>query len=218
VPVITANGDPVKIAGPGDARKEYEFRCEGNSVLLGRRKQSVADTASPRRRLRKGDRGTIDREEGEEIWAFNDDLAGDGSDARLDLQQAGFYVNFGTRPVVGAVDTGRDAEAPAASDEYVHRYATGADPSAGVVESFRTPNAAETVAVSVDDADDSFEVAVVFTDADGNEITRRDSGNSGDYSGNSTTDVFLETVIASDYVSVEITGAATSADYTVYAR
>lgn len=104
MPVITANGDPVKIAGPGDARKKYEFRLDGNSLLLGRRKSSVTDARSPRRRLRKGDRGSITREEGEEIWAYNDDLEGDASDAQLDLNQAGFFVQQETRPTIAEVE------------------------------------------------------------------------------------------------------------------
>ena len=104
MPVVAANDDPVKIAGPGDAKQKYEYRLDGNGLLLARSKQAATDTANPRRRLVKGDRGAIEREKGEEIWAFNDDRQGNGEDAVLELQQAGFYVGYGSRPTIANIE------------------------------------------------------------------------------------------------------------------
>lgn len=115
MPVVTANGDPVKVAGPADAKKTYEYRVDGNSVLLARSQRAVLDSANPRRRLRKGDRGKIEREKGESIWAFNDDLAGDGSDAHLEMQQSGFFVDYSSRPTIASIE---NVEASVKTDTY----------------------------------------------------------------------------------------------------
>lgn len=164
MPVITAGGEPVKVAGPGDAGKEYDFRLQGNSVLLARSKQAAGDTYNPRRRLRKGDRGTLRREQGEELWAFNDDLAGDGSDAKLEMQQTGFFVEFGSRPVVGAVDTNRsDAEAPAASDDWDEATGSAVDIGSGgsTTETLVPPGRADQVMLRVEGTA-SFDVQVTW--------------------------------------------------------
>jgi len=207
-------GEKQKIISQPSDGDAYNINVDGARVYLSHRANGIVREGKA---VKKGDRTVASNLRGKPIYAKNPST--NENTATLEVDRAGFALSFQSRAVIGAVDTGRgDAEAPASSDEDVHRYETNADPSAGITESFRAPNAGEAVMVSVDDANDAFEVAVIFTDEDGNEITRRDDDNSGTYSGNENTDVFAETVIASEYVTVEITGAATSADYTVYAR
>lgn len=198
---------------PAEDTESYYANVTGASVQLGRSKLEARTDGRP---APAGDRGELESEPSEAVYAHNPDS--NNAVAKVRLDHNGFWFRREARAIVGSVLTSSSNEASPANDEFVHRFGVGADPSAGITESFSAPDAADTVVVSVDDADDAFEVAVVFEDSDGNEITRRDKDNSGDYSGNSTTDVFVEAVIASEWVTVEITGAATSADFTVYAR
>jgi len=220
---ITAGAEPSKIAGPGDNKNLYDFRLEGNALLLARSKRAAKDFNSPRRRLRKGDRGTLKREEGEELWAYNDDLTGDGSDAQLDLSQAGFFLDFGSRPVVGAVDNSAGDEAPAASDNFFEAGATGVDVNASTEQNaFTSPDAAEVVVVSVDEATGSFHVELHgLASSGGSVLTTRDDNDLSGYAGDSTSDVFMSTDIMAAFMRVDIvddSGAANTVDYSIYAR
>jgi catechol 2,3-dioxygenase-like lactoylglutathione lyase family enzyme len=178
-------------------------------------------------RASAGDRGDLGAPEGNEVHAYNPESA--TREARVTTtenareadtsEEDGFYFDRLPRDTIASVLTSGDNAAAPASDEYVHRTGQGVDVSGSAVsESFEAPDAADDVLISVDDADNSFEVAVVFEDADGNEVTRRDSTNSGEYSGGSSSDVFVETLIASPFVTVEVSGSATTLDYSVYAR
>jgi len=216
MPTNTLEPGDTTLLIPADDTKEYYATVTGASIQLGR----TAHTASNEDRARDapaGERGPMRSEDNEEVWAHNPDS--NQAVARVHLDHNGFIFNREPRAVVGGVLTSSDNEAAPASDEYMHLSGRGVDVSASPVsESFEAPDAADDIVVSVDDADNSFEVAVVFEDADGTELTRRDSANSAEYSGESSSDVFVEALIAAPRVRLEITGAATSLDYTAYAR
>lgn len=207
-------GESKKIVPSADHDQELHLTVQNTDVELGRTESEAEMDGRPGP---AGDRGPLVVEEGEDLWAFNPD-DGDTKPATVYLDQDGFFWNREPRAVVGSVRTSDDDEASPASDDFRWIYQQDADPSAGIVEAFRAPDAADTLVVSVDDADDAVEVAVVFLDRDEQEITRRGPANSSAYVGGPDSDIFAETVIASDRIAVEITGTATSADFTIYAR
>lgn len=211
-PIFIEPGETELLIASEDTDEYYGY-VFGTTVYLGR---SRGEAKKQNRPAPAGDRGPMGSEPGEAVYGYVPKSATET--ARVQMDHNGFWFEREARSVVGGVLTSSEDEASPANDEFAHYYGIGADPSAGISHSFRAPDAADSVVVSVDGADNTFEVAVVFEDADGNELTRRDSGNSSAYSGSSTSDVFVTTEIASEFVKVEITGSATSADYTVYAR
>jgi hypothetical protein len=79
----------------------------------------------------------------------------------------------------------------------------------------------ESVTVSVDDAGGSFHVEVRFQDGGGTTITVRDDNNSSAYSGDASTDVFVDTELAAPQVEVAVvddSGAANEVDITLRAN
>jgi len=159
---ITANAEPTKIAGPADAKQQYDFRLEGNALLVGRSKRATKDPQSPRRRFRKDDRGIITREKDETLWAYNDDRAGTGNDAQLDLSQAGFCVEFGTRPILGGVAGAGDTESPAASDGYDDDAGSKGIGTDGPASISLTPPARATQLMLRADGDAAFDVSILW--------------------------------------------------------
>jgi hypothetical protein len=212
--IVLEPGDQQRIVSQPGRDEAYNINVEGATVFLSHRSNGIVREG---KRVKAGDRTQASNLRGKPLFAKNP--GSNSSEATIEVDQAGFALNFMTRPVVGAVRTTSGNEAAPANDNFVHLVGTGRDVSSNPVsETFEAPDAADDVLISVDDADNTFEVAVVFEDADGNEVTRRDSNNSGEYSGSSSTDVFVETLIASPHVTVEVSGAATSLDYSVYAR
>jgi hypothetical protein len=181
---------------------EYYLTITGTKVQLGRTESEARQRG---RDAPAGDRGPFGSEPGEPVYAHN---PSDSQEAFAHLDHNGFWFEREARSVVGGVLTSDDNESAPASDDFVWESATNGDPSGGITESFNAPDRADFVVVSVDDADGPFDVAVKFTDADGNVITTRDSAS----------DVLVRTAVASPYVQVEITGSATTADYSIYAR
>lgn len=223
MPVITANGEPVKIGGPGDAYTEYDFQLTGNSVLIAREKGNAKDPYGPAKRLRKGDRGTLKREENETLYAFNDDLEGDGSDADLSLDKAGFSLSFGTRYVVGAVQTSSGNEAsPANDDDDFEPGSVDLDADGDQTLSLNGVDAADNFTGLVEFGNDGH-VEVHYLDADGNRLTSRTPAENGDYSVTGGGDVYVEPAIASPHIEVDIiddtaAGTANNTAWTVYLR
>lgn len=209
-------GETKRIVPARSTRQELHLTVTETDVQLGRSEDEAEMYGRPGE---AGDRGPLELPPGEELWAHNPvDDPNDPKTAMAYLDRDGFFWNREPRAVVGSVRTSSESEASPANDDFRWYYDRGADLTAGIVHDFRAPDAAEQIVTSVDDADGSVEVAVAFIDPDGNEISRRDSSNSSAYAGDSTTDVFAETAIAADRVAVELTGNATSADYSVYCR
>jgi hypothetical protein len=213
---IPATGEPVKVLTDEQAAGDWTFALTGENILLDHSRRDI-DTVG--RRVTKGDRGRLDELNGVELWALND-----GSQtAELDLSPARFNIEFNPRTVVGGVQTSSsDDEAPA-SDAFVWTRGTAVDVNASTAtEAFRAPDRADFVVVSVDDADGSYHVEVAYQESvGGSDVTVRDANNSADYAGDSTTDVFVRTAIASPYVEVRIvddSGSQNEVDYSIYAR
>jgi len=207
-------GDTKKIVSQPGTDEEYNITVENADVYMAHDKSRAVSSG---KRVRPGDRVTVSNLRGRSLYAKNP--PGNDENARLEVNEAGFALFFQPRPVVGAVRTSAGAEASPANDEDAWSYGTDVDVSGGVTTGLiDLPDATEALVVNVDEADDTFEVAVVFTDDEGTEITRRDSGNKSGFAGNSTTDVFASVEPAAPYAEVELSGAATSLDYTVYAR
>jgi hypothetical protein len=203
---IPATAEPVKVLTDEQAAGNWKFQLTGEDVLLDHSRRDIDTVGS---RVRKGDRGLLDELGGVELWALND-----GSEtAELDLSPARFNIEFFPRTVVGGVQAEDGSEVSPASGAFVHEFGTGVDPSSGVTESFEAPDRADFLVIHVDDADASFTVDVSFLDGvGGSTVTQRS------YSGDASTDVFVRVAVASPFVSVELGGSATSADYNIYAR
>jgi hypothetical protein len=202
---IPATAEPVKVLTDEQAAGNWKFQLTGEDILLDHSRRDIDTVGS---RVKKGDRGLLDELDGVELWAFND-----GSQtAELDLSPARFNIEFFPRTVVGGVQADDGTEVSPASGAYVWRYGTGVDPSSGVVETFEAPDRADFIVINVDDADAAFDVDVIFTELGGGEITRRS------YSGDGSTDVYARVAVAGPYIDVELSGTATTADYSLYAR
>lgn len=209
-----AAGQAREVVGEANRGDMYELRVRSGEIRFGRTKQEVANG----RPYAPGDRGTIEiRDDGESVWAYSADGAG-----TVEVWRSGFDINLFPRTVMGSVQTSDGNEAAPASDAFVERQGKNVDVNASTVrEAFEAPDRADFVVVSVDDATGGFNVAVIFTDGDGNEVTRRGPGNDPNYSGDATTDVFQRTAVAAGNVTVEIedsSGAANPLDYSIYTR
>lgn len=203
--------EQIHSGGAGD----YEFEVLSGDVRLGRTKSEAVNG----RRYKAGDRGEITvPNSDEEVWAYCT-----RGTAEISYQRAGFFVNLFPRYVTGSVQTSDGNEAAPASDAYVWRYDTAADCNAATIsEEMEVPDRADEIAVHVDDATGAFDVTVSFLDGlGGNVLTERGPSDDAGYAGDSATDVFTVTTVASPFVRVEIedtSGAQNEVDYTMYAR
>lgn len=215
--IVLEPGDSKKIVSQPGREEAYNINVEGAEVYLSHRSNGIVREG---KLLQPGDRTQATNLRGKPLHAKNP--GSNSSDATIQVDQAGFALNFMTRPVVGAVRTNSGDEAAPANDNFVLRQGTGVDVNADTVtEKFVAPDAADTVTVSVDDAVGAYSVAVEFLDGDGNTVTRRDENNSVAYSGDSTEDVFVTVDLAAEQARVKIeddSGASNTLDYSVYAR
>lgn len=217
--IVIEPGDTKKIVSQPGTDEAYNIGVTNEEVYLS---HSSSRTKSEGKLVRPGDRVTIDNLRGKSIYAKNP--SDNTETASLNINLAAFNLSWGNRAIIGASLTSSGNEAAPANDDDVHRYDTGVDVNESEAsETFEAPDAADSVVVSVDDADGSFGVVVEFLDsAGGSVVTSRDKSNNTDYSGDSTTDV-LVTVdgIASPFINIRIvdeSGAANTLDYSVYAR
>lgn len=218
--IVIEPGETKKLVSQPGPDAAYNITVENADVYMSHDKSRVLGSG---KRVRPGDRVTVDNLRGKSLYAKNPPE--NDENAVLGVNQAGFNLIFQPRPVVGAVRTSAGNEASPANDEDAHEFSLGYDVAANgdAVATLEMPDAAESLVTSVDDASGAFEVVVEFLDAPGgNVLTTRDSDNSGEYEGDSTTDVFVETLPASPHVRVRIRddsgGANNTLDYSIYAR
>lgn len=86
---------------------------------------------------------------------------------------------------------------------------------------FTITEAMESVAVAVDDAAGSFHVEVRFQNGSGAEIVTRDDGNTSEYAGDGTTDVFIDTELVGEQCEVAVvddSGATNNVDIAMRAN
>jgi hypothetical protein len=197
-------GETVKIVNESQARDTWKATISGGDILVGHHKQEVPRNGD---RIKAGDRVRLDNLGGSPLYAY-----ADGKDVTVSISEAAVNITFMARTVVGSVQADDGSEVAPASGAFVHEFGSGADFSATVTESFEAPDRADWIVINVDDANNSFTVDVKFTDSSGTEITSRQ------LTGDSSTDVFERVAVASPHIEVEFSGAATSADYNIYAR
>jgi len=115
---------------------------------------------------------------------------------------------------------------PPASGDFAHVSATGHELDSGngggtVIEAISAPDRAEQVTIHVSGWDGSGHVVLAFQDADGNDITTRDDGDSSAYGTDGARDVFVTAAVASPHLEVRIvddSGASNVVSYSVYVR
>jgi len=126
-----------------------------------------------------------------------------------------------TTSSVTRVETEGGDKVPPATDEYYHEHHIARDVTASPLSShFRVPGRASTVTVHVETSG-AASVAVASATGDDTEIAKRASAQNGDYSVDSSGQIFVETAVTSPYMRVEVSddsGAANDCDITVYAR
>jgi len=215
--VVLAPGESEKIVSQPGRDEAYNINVDGAEVYLNHSSNGIVREG---KRVQPGDRTTAHNLRGKSLYAKNP--AQNDRDATVQVDMAGFALDFMTRPVVGAVRTNSGDEAAPANDNFVLRQDTGVDVNASAVsEAFIAPDAADTVTVSCDDATGAYSVAVEFLDGDGNVVTRRDDANGSGYAGDGSTDVFVTTDLAAEECRVVIeddSGASNTLDYSIYAR
>lgn len=193
--------------------QDYQVRVEGSTLRVG---HNPRRTRQDGQAIRAGDRVRWFDHQGRDVFGYVPNSQ-DGP-ATVEVDAADLGIEFQTRAVIGGVQTSAQNDASPASDDFVFRYGIGVDPSTTVVEDIQAPDRADFLVVSVDDLDDPAELRVRFLDEDGNEITSRGPGNSSGYTGGSSTDILQRVAVASPRIEVELSGAATTADYSIYAR
>lgn len=207
-------GETEKVVSQPGADDAYNIGVSGADVWLSHNESRARQDGQ---RVRPGDRVTVDNLRGKPLYVKNPPENSD--DATVSVNPAGFNLIFQPRAVQASVQASETNEAAPRTDDFVHRHATGADPSSTVTETFDAPGRADLVTVHTDDADASFDVEVRFLDpADDSVITARTPNENSNLEGSSTTQVFTRVAIASPRVEVRLTGAATSVDYSIYAR
>lgn len=191
--------------------QDYQAQVLGDTLKLDHNQRRARQAGQE---VRAGDRLRLFDHQGRDVYAYN---AGDDV-ATVSVDRADLGISFEARAVIGGVQTSAQNDASPASDDFVFRSGIGVDPSQTVTETIQAPDRADFVVVSVDDLDDAAELRVRFLDENSNVITERGPGNSSGYAGGSSTDILQRVAVASPRVKVELSGAATTADYSIYAR
>lgn len=198
-------GETKKIVNPEQARDVWKATISGGDILVGHHPRETERNGD---RIKAGDRVRLSNLGGSPLYAY-----ADGKDVTVSISEAAVDISFMARTVVGSVQADDGSEVAPASAAFVHRSGSGVDPSAGVSVELEAPDRADFVVVHVDDADNTYSVDVNFLDdSGGSTVTSRS------YSGTSSEDVYVRSAIASPYVEISLSGAATTADYNIYAR
>jgi len=216
--------ESVKLIDSSNPNREFEFAISGNGIQLGRSKATATEQSS--KRILTGDRGTITLEAGESLYGFNYDPKGNGNPAEVDIEKAGFIIQFQPRSVLATVETtAEDREAPAASDDFVFESGSNVSVAANgsIVEDFEVPDRADDLGILVE-ASGAAEVEVAFKPApSAATIATRGPTQDPTYAtaGGAANQIFKSVLIVAPHVEVTITdtsGSSNTVNYALYAR
>ncbi|GGL57946.1 hypothetical protein [Halocalculus aciditolerans] len=133
----------------------------------------------------------------------------------------GLETNTQVRELATVENASGDSVQPA-SDDFVHWTDTGRNVKDDPVHlGVRAPDRADVVTVHVADWDGSGTVTLHFCDEEFNPVTSRGASDNPDYESDGTTDVFIETSVASPYLKVDVedtSGNENKPNVSVYAR
>ena len=217
-------GESVKLIDASNPSREFQFSLTGNGVRIARHKLTATDTQA--KEIIPGDRGRLQLERGESLYAFGTDSKGTGRIARFDLDKAGFFINFQPRTVQATVETtAEDREAPPSSDDFIFESGSNVTVSGGgtITEDFEAPDRADNLGILVE-ADAAADVNVRFKpQASANVIASRGPTQDPTYAtvGGPSNQVFKSTLIVAPHIVVDITdtsGATNTVSYALYAR
>jgi len=216
--------ESVKLIDSSNPNREFEFALSGNGVRLGRSRATATEEAA--KKILTGDRGTITLESGESLYAFNFDPKGNGRPAEVDIEKAGFIIQFQPRSVLATVETtAEDREAPAASDDFVFESGANVSVAAGgsLTEDFEVPDRAADLFILVE-ASGAAEVTVSFKPApSAATIATRGPTQDPTYAtaGGAANQIFKSVLIVAPHIEVNITdtsGSSNTVNYALYAR
>jgi hypothetical protein len=218
MPVRIPQGEtePLVDSGPGGT---YQFRVLDADIRVARTRQQARNG----RVLKAGDRGNFEVPPGEAIWAFAENMT-HSRDARIEVEEQGFFIDLFPRSTVGSVQASDGSETAPASDAYESHFGKNIDVNASTeTVTLEAPDRADFIVVNVDDAAGAYHVEVEYQDDQGNEITTVDGSTSqfSDLAGDGSTAVLTRVAIASPYLEVRIvddSSAANALDYNLYAR
>jgi hypothetical protein len=200
-------GERQKLLSQPGVSEEYQLQVSGSDIFLSHRASRVREEGD---RVRPGDRVRVSNLDGKPLYAKNP--ASSSSNARVDVSEASFALNFFPRAVQASVQTDDTNEAAPRTDNFVAREANGIDVS----------GAAETETVSVPDRADFVQV---FCDTGGNSVTVDvEYGTSGGpyvgptFTGSGAGAVAVRTAVFNPEARLTFSGAATNLDYRIYAR
>jgi len=217
-------GEVVKLVDSSNPHRDFEFQLSGNGVRLGRSKLTASDENA--KALFAGDRGELKLDPRESIYAFNHDPKDNGKDANIQIEKAGFIINFQPRSTLATVETtAEDREAPARSDDFIFESGSNVAVSAGgsIVEDFEAPDRADSLGILVE-ATGAAEVEVAFKPQESAAtIATRGPTQDPTYAtaGGAGNQVFKSVLIVAPHIEVSITdtsGSSNQIDYALYAR
>lgn len=217
-------GESVKLIDSSNPAREFQFSLSGNGVRIARHKLTATDTQA--KKIIPGDRGTIELERRESVYAFNEDTKGNGAIASFDLEKAGFFISFQPRTTQATVETtAEDREAPPSSDDFVFESGSNVSVAAGgsIVEDFETPDRADDLGVLIETSDPA-ELEVNFKPAaSADTIATRSQLQDPTYatSGGPSNQIFKSVLIVAPHISAEIlntAGVTNTISYAFYAR
>ena len=217
-------GESVKLIDSSNPNRDFEFQLSGNGISLGRSKLTAGDENA--KQLFAGDRGEIKLESGESLYGFGVDSKANGKTADINIEKAGFIINFQPRSTLATVETtAEDREAPARSDDFVFESGSNVTlPANGTItEEFEAPDRADSLGLLLQSTGDA-ELNVLFQPtANGQTIAQRGPTQDPTYSttGGAANQVFKSVLIVAPHIEVDIvdnSGASNQVDYAIYAR
>jgi len=217
-------GESVKLVDSSNPNREFEFAVSGNGVRLGRSKNTATEASA--KRVLAGDRGKLLLDPGESIYAFNHDPKSNGATAEVDIEKAGFIIEFQPRSVLATVETtAEDREAPAASDAFIFESGSNVTVagSGSITEDFEAPDRADSLGILVQSSG-AAEVQINFKPAPSSTtIATRGPTQDATYStaGGASNQIFKSTLIVAPHIEVVITdtsGSSNTISYALYAR
>lgn len=156
--ITLSPGDSAKIISQPPRGNRYNIAVDGADVWLSHNSAGIKRSG---KRVRPGDRVTLQNLEGTSVFAVNP--PGNTTDATVYADEASFDLIFQPRAVQASVQTSSDSESAPATDNFTNVTAAGVDIGSGgsSTEQLDPPGRSEQISIHVEGTS-SFEVTVAW--------------------------------------------------------
>lgn len=142
--IILQPGEVQKVVSQPAASESYNIACTGADVFLSHRKRLAE---SEGKRIRPGDRVSVERLEGKPLYAKNPSV--NSNAATLEVSEASFALFFQPRSVQATVQTNQNNESAPATDDYNNASGSSVDISnnGSVTETLTPPGRSDQISI-----------------------------------------------------------------------